>query len=142
MERHTSTAVVEPEELALRLGTRSPTSPASTSAFSGSCPPEDDHRRQVTIFYNGRICVASITDLQAKAIIQTVKEEVEGTKREENRKPQQKKMEESPAEAPVTARAEMVNPRISMKRSLQRFLQKRKERTTNYSCHYIRKRSS
>ncbi|KAF8413561.1 hypothetical protein HHK36_001552 [Tetracentron sinense] len=76
-------------------------------------------QQQLTIFYNGRLCVGDATELQARAIIWLASREIE--------------------ERMNTSRSESVSPSLqsqvlyspsglSIKRSLQRFLQKRKKR--------------
>ncbi|EEF42634.1 conserved hypothetical protein [Ricinus communis] len=82
-------------------------------------------RQQLTIFYNGRVCVCYVTELQARAILSLASREMED------------KMKTSLLGTP-TGRSEFVSPLpsplcspstgLSMKRSIQRFLQKRKHR--------------
>ncbi|XP_015574971.2 protein TIFY 5A [Ricinus communis] len=82
-------------------------------------------RQQLTIFYNGRVCVCYVTEVQARAILSLASREMED------------KMTTSLLGTP-TGRSEFVSPLpsplcspstgLSMKRSIQRFLQKRKHR--------------
>ncbi|KAJ4975419.1 hypothetical protein NE237_000525 [Protea cynaroides] len=73
--------------------------------------------QQLTIFYNGRICVCDVTELQARTIICQARKEME----ERMNTPRSEPM--SPFESQIHSPAGM-----SMKKSLQQFLQKRKNR--------------
>ncbi|XP_020599789.1 protein TIFY 5A-like [Phalaenopsis equestris] len=99
----------------------------------GLCSNSGDHpRQQMTIFYNGRVSISDVTELQARAILEMAKKELEmeekrggGEAGEEMR---------SGALPPVR----VMNPGQSMKRSLQRFLQKRKKRIADSSPYGVR----
>ncbi|XP_042517064.1 protein TIFY 5A [Macadamia integrifolia] len=95
--------------------------PATTGSAGDDTPMTQrssvETPQQLTIFYNGRICVCDVTELQARAIICVAKREMEermNTPRSEPVSPLQCQLQ-SPAG-------------LSMKRSLQQFLQKRKNR--------------
>ncbi|XP_023544865.1 protein TIFY 5A [Cucurbita pepo subsp. pepo] len=107
--------------LELRL---SPTSSAiaavsdqsSAAVAAANASPQS---QQLTIFYNGRICVCDATELQAIAILKLATREMEEKGPNETPWPI---LQQSPAAVTPTT------PGLSMKRSLQRFLQKRKHR--------------
>ncbi|KAJ8538487.1 hypothetical protein K7X08_027708 [Anisodus acutangulus] len=80
---------------------------------------EKQPQQQLTIFYNGRLVVSDVTELQAKAIIYLASREME----EET-----KKTPSSPLLQTQTG--------LFMKRSLQRFLQKRKNRIQTTSPYH------
>ncbi|XP_054779435.1 protein TIFY 5A-like [Prosopis cineraria] len=80
--------------------------------------PEDEGQQQkLTIFYDGKVCVSDVTDLQARWIMKEATKEVE------------EKMKRSLSSSSL-GQSQMCSPNtaLSMKRSLQRFLQKRKDR--------------
>ncbi|XP_020252234.1 protein TIFY 5A-like [Asparagus officinalis] len=79
-------------------------------------------QQQITIFYNGRVCVCDVTELQARAIISMARREMEERSTEQR--------ELAPMEA-IGPR--LVNQGLSMKRSLQSFLEKRKTRIDSTS---------
>ncbi|XP_043689919.1 protein TIFY 5A-like [Telopea speciosissima] len=74
--------------------------------------------QQLTIFYNGRICVCDVTELQARTIICLARREME------------ERMNTPRSAEPVSPlQSQLQSPAgLSMKRSLQQFLQKRKNR--------------
>ncbi|RWW21506.1 hypothetical protein GW17_00014337, partial [Ensete ventricosum] len=104
-------------------------------------PPRN--QQQMTIFYDGRVCVCNATEMQAKAIISMAKREMDDdTMTEKKQKQQQQQQPQQSVESstsslprPPSPRAvpQMLNPGLSMKRSLQRFLQKRKARINDVS---------
>ncbi|KAG6471068.1 protein TIFY 5A-like [Zingiber officinale] len=100
------------------------------------------HKQQMTIFYNGQVCVCDATEMQARAIIGMAEKETEamiGKKRRMNkhdRQQQQEAMAESTTALPLPlppspspeSLLQVLNPDLSMRQSLQRFLEKRKGR--------------
>nr|ASU87518.1 jasmonate ZIM-domain protein [Dendrobium catenatum] len=104
------------------------------------CSNSDDHRRQqMTIFYDGRVCVSDVTELQAKAILEMAKKELRlDEKQGSGNRQEEINTAASPAavtEGPAPA-TQLMSPGQSMKRSLQRFLQKRKTRIAESSSPY------
>ncbi|KAB2081780.1 hypothetical protein ERO13_A05G147700v2 [Gossypium hirsutum] len=77
-------------------------------------------QQQLTIFYNGRVCVSDVTELQAKAILMLANRE-----RDERMK---SPTGWEPVSPTLKSQVKCPNTALSMKRSLQRFLQKRKTR--------------
>ncbi|KAG6469343.1 hypothetical protein ZIOFF_074057 [Zingiber officinale] len=98
------------------------------------------HKRQMTIFYNGQVCVCDATEMQARAIIGMAEKEMEamiGKKKRMNKHDQQQQQEamaESATALPLPpspspeSLLQVLNPDLSMRQSLQRFLEKRKDR--------------
>ncbi|CAK7350192.1 unnamed protein product [Dovyalis caffra] len=78
-----------------------------------------DSPQQLTIFYNGTVCVCDVTELQARAILTLAGREME----DKSRSP-----EGSQPTSPTLPSQLCSRTGLSMKRSLQRFLQKRKHR--------------
>ncbi|PKU71559.1 protein TIFY 5A [Dendrobium catenatum] len=142
MERN-SCVEVEPDELELRLGLRrcsDPPPPYSTGFDRRNgfvdLPSSDERGGQITIFYDGQVSVCTITDLQAKAIMEMAKNEMNRSMgANKNGKQEEEKESSLPGEA-TTVESQLLNPGLSMKRSLQRFLQKRKTRMADLSCPY------
>ncbi|CAL9123014.1 unnamed protein product [Musa textilis] len=95
------------------------------------------NQQQMTIFYDGRVCVCTATEMQAKAIISMAKREMDDMVAEKKQQQQQQSAESSTSSLPrppsPRAVPQMLNPGLSMKRSLQRFLQKRKARINDVS---------
>ncbi|XP_010056897.2 protein TIFY 5B [Eucalyptus grandis] len=85
-----------------------------------------EEQQQLTIFYDGHVCVCDVTELQARAILVLASREM------------QERMKATPtvtswpnSPSRTSPSAELYSPTgtgLSMKRSLQRFLQKRKLR--------------
>ncbi|KAI3495455.1 hypothetical protein L1887_37796 [Cichorium endivia] len=80
-------------------------------------------KQKLTIFYDGRVSVCDVTELQARTIIKLASEEME------------EKWRRSPSlTSCLEPSSPLISPQVcspsglSMKRSLQRFLQKRKHR--------------
>ncbi|OUZ99369.1 Tify [Macleaya cordata] len=80
----------------------------------------DESPQQLTIFFDGRICVCDVTELQARAILSLARREMD----ERMKTPRSL----DPASPVLQSQLHSPNNGISMKRSLQRFLQKRKNR--------------
>ncbi|WOK99499.1 hypothetical protein Cni_G08211 [Canna indica] len=105
-------------------------------------------QQQITILYNGRICVCRVTEQQARAIISMAKQEMGGVVDDDQimggkkKEEQQGQLEQQVAAAvsPPVERQLLVNGQLSMKRSLQRFLQKRKSRSDAISAPYANHR--
>ncbi|XP_038883218.1 protein TIFY 5A-like [Benincasa hispida] len=104
--------------LELRL---SPTSAAAAAVSDHSSAAADGspQSQQLTIFYNGRICVCDVTEFQARAILELATREMEENAQNET---PSSILQQSLPPRPTTT------PGLSMKKSLQRFLQKRKHR--------------
>ncbi|KAB2065306.1 hypothetical protein E1A91_A09G084600v1 [Gossypium mustelinum] len=84
-----------------------------------------NQQQQLTIFYNGRVCVCDITELQARAILMRANQETD-----ERIKTPTGSEPDSPTSSSSTSPSRLCSPNagLSMKKSLQRFLQKRKNR--------------
>ncbi|KAG6537900.1 protein TIFY 5A-like [Zingiber officinale] len=133
-------------DLRLRLGNASADGDrrSSTPRF---CGVEQQGNQQITIFYNGQICIRNVTDLQARAIICMATKEMDDQWRKEST--QAKEKESSPSQLllhhrsavrrpPLSVEQQLLmNPKLPMKRSLQRFLQKRKSRSLATSPYYM-----
>ncbi|XP_027102384.1 protein TIFY 5A-like [Coffea arabica] len=97
--------------------------PAAAGGFGlpDWCGKEEEEEQQMTIFYNGKVAVCDVTELQARAIISFASREME----EKSRTLSSSSEPSSPVlQSPIYGPA----AGLSMKRSLQRFLQKRKNR--------------
>ncbi|KAJ8493334.1 hypothetical protein OPV22_015055 [Ensete ventricosum] len=100
-------------------------------------PPE----QQITMFYNGQICVCDVTEIQAKAIISSAKREMEDVEAQKQSSRRQGSSFPPPDATPSapTRPPPSLNRSLSMKRSLQRFLLNRKTRAVDsspYSHHH------
>ncbi|XP_058097563.1 protein TIFY 5A-like [Magnolia sinica] len=73
--------------------------------------------QQLTIFYNGRICICDVTEFQAREILCFANQEMH-----------EKQTVHRPDLLLPSHQPQLRVPALSMKRSLQRFLQKRKSR--------------
>ncbi|CAL9060395.1 unnamed protein product [Musa banksii] len=91
---------------------------------------KESQQQQITLFYNGRICVCNLTDTKARAIISMAKRQMDE---------QQAKgssflpRDPPPSPHPHPPEQLLINPGLAMKRSLQLFLQKRKSRLHSLS---------
>ncbi|XP_068655989.1 protein TIFY 5A-like [Aristolochia californica] len=102
-------------------------SPSQELRISRSEITPMESSQQITIFYNGRVCVCDVTEIQARAILCMAKRETEERLRAHSSSPS----------SPCTTQNTQAQPTgLSMKRSLQRFLQKRKSRIQSTSCPY------
>lgn len=86
----------------------------------------ENQSQQLTIFYNGKLVVSHVTDLQAKAIIYLASREMD-TKTNKT---------SSPTSSEPSSLLLQSQTDLSMKRSLQRFLQKRKNRIQTTPYHH------
>lgn len=82
---------------------------------------EQQEQKQLTIFYNGRVLVCDVAELQARAILMLASREMEDRLRSPVGS-------EPSASSPISP-SQLYSPvGLPMKRSLQRFLKKRKHR--------------
>ncbi|KAE9594585.1 hypothetical protein Lal_00037424 [Lupinus albus] len=87
------------------------------------CHQQKEQQNTLTIFYDGKICVSDVTELQARSILMLANKKMEEKVKTGSRlEPSTPTVVEShqPLYSPATP--------LSMKRSLQRFLHKRKIR--------------
>ncbi|CAJ1962170.1 unnamed protein product [Sphenostylis stenocarpa] len=90
-----------------------------------------EQQQPLTIFYDGKICVADVTELQAKSILMLANRKLEERVRTASgSEPSSPTVMQSPTQlhSPGTA--------LSMRKSLQRFLQKRKNRVQEASPYH------
>ncbi|KAK7284006.1 hypothetical protein RIF29_13757 [Crotalaria pallida] len=102
-------------------GTKSP-----PQQYNGQLQQQQQHQ-PLTIFYDGKMCVCDVTELQARSILMLAKKEME----ERVRTPTGTGSSEpySPSlQSPHHNLHSPATPGLAMTRSLQRFLQKRKDR--------------
>ncbi|KAG4391197.1 hypothetical protein AAZX31_05G130300 [Glycine max] len=113
--------------------------PMMEAEVSDSPQQQDPHHQQqqqlqhpLTIFYDGKICVSDVTELQARSILMLANKETE-----------RRVMTPTGSEpsSPILLQSphnNMYSPStgLSMKRSLQRFLQKRKNRVQETSPYH------
>ncbi|KAJ0081549.1 hypothetical protein Patl1_10044 [Pistacia atlantica] len=89
---------------------------------SSSSPHINQPPQQLTIFYNGRVCVCDVTEFQARHILSLASREMEERMKMLTGSEPVSPSLPSPLYTPSSTSG------LSMKRSLQRFLQKRKHR--------------
>ncbi|TKY59805.1 TIFY 5A [Spatholobus suberectus] len=89
--------------------------------------PQQPQYHPLTIFYDGKICVSDVTELQARSILMLANKEME--------KRVMTPTGSEPSSPILQSPHNMYSPGtgLSMKRSLQRFLQKRKNRVQETS---------
>ncbi|KAI6703433.1 hypothetical protein NL676_012569 [Syzygium grande] len=107
-----------------------------SSAESAECSPEE--QRKLTVFYDGKVCASTVTELQARAIILLANREMEerSSKTPTGSEPSTPSLRSQPSTPSLRSQpstpslqAQVYNSTgLSMKRSLQRFLQKRQHR--------------
>ncbi|KAJ7947318.1 Protein TIFY 5A [Quillaja saponaria] len=111
-------------------------------------PNYPQQQQQLTIFYNGKMCVCDVTEIQARAILMVASREMEervvrtpsgrgsGSGSPEPSSPMllQTLSPHNQLYSPTTTTS-TASP-LSMKRSLQRFLQKRKNRIQETSPYH------
>ncbi|XP_076957112.1 protein TIFY 5A-like [Bidens hawaiensis] len=85
------------------------------------------YQQQLTIFYDGKVSVCDVTELQARTIIKLASEEMDEKCR---RRPPPGSTTCEPSSSPLMPGG------LSMKRSLQRFLQKRQHRIQETSPYH------
>ncbi|RDX81886.1 Protein TIFY 5A [Mucuna pruriens] len=112
--------------------------PIMEAEVSESPQQQDPHHQQqpqqhhpLTIFYDGKICVSDVTELQARSILMLANKEME--------KRVMTPTGSEPSSPILQSPHNMYSPStgLSMKRSLQRFLQKRKNRVhETYPYHH------
>ncbi|XP_061373844.1 protein TIFY 5A-like [Gastrolobium bilobum] len=103
-------------------------------AEAGESPLQQSHRQDnhhhqnqqqpLTIFYDGKICVCDVTELQARYILMHANKEME------------QRMKTPTGSEPSSPNLYSPGTGLSMKRSLQRFLQKRKNRIQEASPYH------
>ncbi|XP_054801097.1 protein TIFY 5A [Prosopis cineraria] len=83
--------------------------------------------QKLTIFYDGKMCICDVTELQARSILMLANREMKGRARTPNG---------SEPSSPNTVPSYSPSSGLSMKRSLQSFLQKRKNRILEASPYH------
>nr|XP_043622161.1 protein TIFY 5A [Erigeron canadensis] len=93
-------------------------------AGGGESKEKLKQEQQLTIFYDGKVSVCDVTELQARTIIKLASDEIEEKWRRTPGSTTSSDQQYSPLVSPALGN----QTGLSMKRSLQRFLQKRKNR--------------
>ncbi|KAI3741573.1 hypothetical protein L1987_59247 [Smallanthus sonchifolius] len=91
---------------------------------------KEKQNQQLTIFYDGKVSVCDVTELQAMTIIKIASEEMDDKWRRRGG------CSESEPCSPLISPLTYSQGGLSMKRSLQRFLQKRKHRIQSTSPYH------
>ncbi|KAI3680935.1 hypothetical protein L6452_35714 [Arctium lappa] len=84
---------------------------------------KEKQQQKLTIFYDGKVSICDVTEIQARAIIKLAGEEME----EKWRRTPSSTLSSEPS-SPLVSPPGCSPGGLSMKKSLQRFLQKRKHR--------------
>ncbi|XP_074591124.1 protein TIFY 5A-like [Curcuma longa] len=129
------------------LSSSSPPSSLALASQRGEKAPELKKQKgdgNITIFYNGTICICDVTEIQARAIINMVKKEMEVEINNNNNNDNKSNTLEClqvPSGSNTTGSSMamvtvvpslLLNQSPSMKRSLQQFLNKRKTRSDRH----------
>ncbi|MED6120391.1 hypothetical protein PIB30_118709 [Stylosanthes scabra] len=120
---------------------------------SGHTPNQEDEQRQITIFYDGKIAVSHVTDLQAKSILMLASNKANIIRTPPTTTGSSSSSDPSSSSSSLLLHQQPHNNNnnnnnnnnttttttgtgLSMKRSLQRFLQKRKNRIQEASPYH------
>nr|AVA18023.1 jasmonate ZIM domain-containing protein 8 [Euphorbia lathyris] len=111
------------------------------TSHSDLCHPpveQDQTVQQITIFYNGNVCVSDVTELQAKAILLLATREKEANRSTSPTGSSSSSEQSESTLKPSSLSSPICNPNgLSMKKSLQRFLQKRNHRMQSTFPYHI-----
>ncbi|KAL1288886.1 hypothetical protein HN51_057347 [Arachis hypogaea] len=116
--------------------------------YDSGSPKQEERQsqpRQITIFYDGKICVSDVTELQAKSILMLANKKANiirtPTTVSSSSEPSSSSSPPPPPPLLNSNNQQVYNTTtagtgLSMKRSLQRFLQKRKNRIQEASPYH------